>query len=161
MLKNSKFMLIHQNSRARCRYIIYTICLSELEEFYWIVDPMIFRCLTLSPSWLGVWLGPVGPILLIFSFYNSLIRWARVGCSVGANMILRTGAPICQVLSGQASFHRTITGNNRYKLCLCLAKQTFILLQIIFISKQFSFSLATAACKIFCYCWQVSKNRHY
>ena len=47
-------------------------------------------------------------------------------CSVGANMILRTGAPICQVLSGQASFHRTITGNNRYKLCLCLAIQTFI-----------------------------------
>ena len=57
-----KIMLIHQPVRARCRYNIN-----------WIVDPLIFHCLSLSESG-----GLVKIILIIFSFYNSLIRWARV-----------------------------------------------------------------------------------
>ena len=100
----------------------------------------------LNPVRTGVWVDAT--ILIIFSFCNSVIRWARVSPGVWANMRLRTGPAICQGLSGQASFHRTITGNNRYKLCLCLAKQTFILTN--YFKAILSIPDRPAACKIFC-----------
>ena len=85
MLKYSRFMLIQQQARARCRYIIsptqsayqtwksFTELLTQWFSAVWLPAPV---------QLVGVWQALVGPILMIFSFYNSLIRWARVGWCV-------------------------------------------------------------------------------